>query len=912
MDSDDDQFYDAEDVFDELCSEGEGPALSTTPNGAPAGPAPATAGAEAAASDAGAATSSAPTDQPQEPFPLHRAAWNGQVDVVRRLAAGLSREQLKALDSQGNTALHVAVMRRRRDVVSELLAAGCSASSRNSRGWGPLMEAVELGDREMAMKLAAAEVAQVRSAVKVKKSALLALLRSELPDFSLQLKWELGSSMPGVGALVRRYAPHDTYTLWKKGGLIRVDGSLMGVDSEGGSVVPSWKRGHFSLLYDASGDRARAVIVNHTDKTFLDVKAARKKFGAAGGGESAALETEVDMLLSSEVLQHKKVRSVDFRFKPVAGWLTKEVREKVEGWNCKLYEAAGRLVAVTHYKMPYGLTPDMSYDDYLAARFESDPVVESPVNPMNPASLKDRGMNPAKAAAKLAVAAKHQRIAAAAAAAQDEQAAAVAKAAAARAAAGGLRALAPRIDDDEGAEEGEGEEAGEGEGGERGSGRERRSNGKARKAAAGGKAGSRPPPDATLVVASVESSAVAGREEGEGGEEAEGGEGEAAGADLSEVDLTALAARVAAEAAEAQRAKRGEDEDDADAGDDDEGGGGGGGGCSGGAAESEAEARAGKAGRGGCASSGTAAAAAGPSSSSAAAAAAGGAKCGKGGGKESTRGSSGKAWLGWGFGKKTPEPPGDGRGGDSGGGGGGASSSGGGGAIAAAAKRSRKISGRCWMAESFPLSLKQLLPLLEVVGTANKVFAKVARFMQKYGDLAMFPVKVQVPLILTVYVLLSFKQFRLLGEGQGRAPPPPDDFFLVPPGYTEDKMEHLQKAEAGPDPAAGEERNGAEGGPEASSGAEPGVADANASGHGDGHGGERSSGDGGRKVAAAPRKDTGGSSSSRKGPAGVGRSGGSGGSGGDGGGPRRGLTLLRGDVMDDEMGLAGGVGTLDD
>lgn len=47
-------------------------------------------------------------------------------------------------------------------------------------------------------------------------------------------------------------------------------------------------------------------------------------------------------------------------------------------------------MAVTHYKMPYGLTPGMSYDDYLAATFDPDPVVESPVNPMNPSSLKVR------------------------------------------------------------------------------------------------------------------------------------------------------------------------------------------------------------------------------------------------------------------------------------------------------------------------------------------------------------------------------------------------------------------------------------------------------------------------------------------------------------------------------------------
>ena len=38
---------------------------------------------------------------------------------------------------------------------------------------------------------------------------------------------------------------------------------------------------------------------------------------------------------------------------------------------------------------------------------------------------------------------------------------------------------------------------------------------------------------------------------------------------------------------------------------------------------------------------------------------------------------------------------------------------------------------QCWMAEDFPMSLKQLLPLMEVVGEANKHLARIAKFMAK-------------------------------------------------------------------------------------------------------------------------------------------------------------------------------------
>lgn len=54
------------------------------------------------------------------------------------------------------------------------------------------------------------------------------------------------------------------------------------------------------------------------------------------------------------------------------------------------------------------------------------------------------------------------------------------------------------------------------------------------------------------------------------------------------------------------------------------------------------------------------------------------------------------------------------------------------------------MTGKCWMAEDFPISLTQLLPILEVVGNANKHIARVGKFLQKYGDMSLFPVKLQV------------------------------------------------------------------------------------------------------------------------------------------------------------------------
>ena len=42
------------------------------------------------------------------------------------------------------------------------------------------------------------------------------------------------------------------------------------------------------------------------------------------------------------------------------------------------------------------------------------------------------------------------------------------------------------------------------------------------------------------------------------------------------------------------------------------------------------------------------------------------------------------------------------------------------------------------------MSLRQLLPVMDVIGHANKHLARVSKFLNKYGDMELFPVKFQV------------------------------------------------------------------------------------------------------------------------------------------------------------------------
>ena len=69
------------------------------------------------------------------------------------------------------------------------------------------------------------------------------------------------------------------------------------------------------------------------------------------------------------------------RFKPVKGWLGGVLSEKIEGWNTKVYEASGKMVAVTFLKGDWHIPSNTTFEEYLEMNVPEDTSVELPVNP---------------------------------------------------------------------------------------------------------------------------------------------------------------------------------------------------------------------------------------------------------------------------------------------------------------------------------------------------------------------------------------------------------------------------------------------------------------------------------------------------------------------------------------------------
>eukprot|EP00887_Chlorella_sp_A99_P007474 scaffold2.g7474.t1 len=227
---------------------------------------------------------------------------------------------------------------------------------KNRRRWTPLDEAVGLHDAALTKLLYTRLKTDAKAEKKRKKVHLVAIMEG-LADFKMKLRWELGS--PLFGLLLRRYAPDDTYQIWKAGTRLRMDGSLMGLDDKSRSLIPQWKRGSFSLLVDVGTTPTTSYFVNHTERTYADLYRERKA-GQKG------IDSEVEEMLA-EGSGKVKMATSEMEFRQARTWLGRPVTEKLEGWQTQVH-------------IPEGTT----FEAYLTMQLPEDHIEAIPLDPLHP------------------------------------------------------------------------------------------------------------------------------------------------------------------------------------------------------------------------------------------------------------------------------------------------------------------------------------------------------------------------------------------------------------------------------------------------------------------------------------------------------------------------------------------------
>ena len=305
--------------------------------------------------------------------PLHAAAWENDVERIEALLRR-SDVDVNALDVAGHGALHVAALRRAVGAVGALTRdARVDVERRDARGWTAARLAAARRARACARMIVAAGIRRQDGEKKRFGDALRGCL-GEVGDFETRAAWRFGSSV--LAPLVKMVAPKDAYEVTVCGNRLRIDGELRGIDSEAmaRSVIPRWRRGKFSLIFDgtASGD-AKLWFVDHESREVVDATAKPSERASAddsaskSSAEPARTEDEIVDAMTEELLaeggKKRRVRWENLSFVPARGWVSSKATTWIKGRRAEIWEASARMMRETVVPGD-GRCLDHTYEEY--------------------------------------------------------------------------------------------------------------------------------------------------------------------------------------------------------------------------------------------------------------------------------------------------------------------------------------------------------------------------------------------------------------------------------------------------------------------------------------------------------------------------------------------------------------------
>jgi hypothetical protein len=168
----------------------------------------------------------------------------------------------------------------------------------------------------------------------------------KIPDFYLEIQWGFGSWVP----FVSRFCPSDRYKIWKKGGNIRLDSTLVGFENL------QWVRGAMSVLFN--GEKYRDVektlwIIDHTHKVTEAVLPSLNT-----NVDQQQLQQEIEELMRQELIQtdsnsipiDDQTAGTDqkVKFKPCLTWSGVTKTSNEGGYSCQLYEIDALTFMIQH------------------------------------------------------------------------------------------------------------------------------------------------------------------------------------------------------------------------------------------------------------------------------------------------------------------------------------------------------------------------------------------------------------------------------------------------------------------------------------------------------------------------------------------------------------------------------------
>jgi ankyrin repeat domain-containing protein 13 len=220
-------------------------------------------------------------------------------------------------------------------------AAGARVRSRDVDGWKTIHAAIASENEDIMRLLVQREKEQAPGLLHNKMSDVAPRL-AEVPDFYCEIQIDMSTWIPGVS----RWLPSDTVKIWKRGGDLRFDITLVGFENG------SWQRGNLSFLLLA--DHCQFLCLDHDEQTCTNLLVPGNAL------EDKDLASMVHFLMTTSIMTTDvDVSALTFTRKQ--SWLTKsDLTEDICDWkHCGVYDMSGMAIILRmrrpqnkHHKPP--------------------------------------------------------------------------------------------------------------------------------------------------------------------------------------------------------------------------------------------------------------------------------------------------------------------------------------------------------------------------------------------------------------------------------------------------------------------------------------------------------------------------------------------------------------------------------
>ncbi|GAM21995.1 hypothetical protein SAMD00019534_051700 [Acytostelium subglobosum LB1] len=260
--------------------------------------------------------------QANHPFMLHMKTCQNDVQEVGKLLANkFYRDNIDLKDKYGYPASHYAIHYGHKDILDLLIRHGADPTLKSRAGWSCLDEAKGRGERELVSMLITSK--RLHKQTTNKFISIFNAIK-DLPDFEMEMHWEMKSWLPFVS---KRVCPTDDFKIFKKGASFRVYTSYLDPETQ--------KRQSISFILD--GQQKKFMFLDSESRKYKELVLKDYYYNLSN------LDEEVDLNMQINRTGRVRILRETVQFKPIKT-LTGSVKNEVigqPGWRADTYSVSG-------------------------------------------------------------------------------------------------------------------------------------------------------------------------------------------------------------------------------------------------------------------------------------------------------------------------------------------------------------------------------------------------------------------------------------------------------------------------------------------------------------------------------------------------------------------------------------------